>query len=54
MIPNKPVPHMRLTTNPRPTPPKVRRGKSMEQVRGIWRVRSEAKTKEIMDKYTKQ
>lgn len=54
MLPNEPIPYMRLTTDPRPVPPKVKRGMSMEQVREIWRVRSEAKTKEIMDKYTKQ
>ena len=44
---------MRLTTD---SPPvlRVNRGMSIEQVREIWRIRSEAKTKEIMDKYAKQ
>lgn len=54
MIPDERLPYMRLTTDPRPAPPKVKRGMSMEQIREIWRVRSEAKTKEIMDRYTKQ
>ena len=50
---NQPVPHMRLTTDSVPVL-KVKRGMSIDQVREIWRMRSDAKTKEIMDKYTKQ
>jgi hypothetical protein len=50
---NDPVPFMRLTTDTVPVP-KVKRGMSIDQVREVWHERSEAKTKEIMDKYTKQ
>lgn len=50
---NQPVSYMGLTTARVPVP-KVKRGMSIEEVREIWRIRSEAKTKEIMDKYTKQ
>ncbi len=50
---NQPVPYLRLTTDSVPLL-KVKRGMTLEQVREIWRIRSEAKTKEIMDKYTKQ
>ena len=49
----QPVPYMRLTTDRAPLL-RVQRGMSIDQVREIWRARSEAKTKEIMDKYTKQ
>ena len=48
---NQPVPYMRLTTERRSLAPRVKRGMTIEQVRNIWRVRSEAKTKEIMGKY---
>ena len=47
------VTYMRLTTERDPVL-RVKRGMSIYQVREIWRIRSEAKTKEIMDKYTKQ
>ena len=47
---DQPVPYMRLTTDRVPAL-RVKRGMSLEQVREIWRVRSEAKTLEIMDKY---
>ena len=50
---NQNTPYMRLTTDPCPIP-KVKRGMSIDQVREIWRLRSEAKTKEIMDKYAQQ
>lgn len=50
---NQPVPYMRLTTDRVPVL-RVKRGMSIDQVREIWRMRSEAKTKAIMDKYTKQ
>src|SRR2546421_7091786 len=53
MDPNQVVPYMRLSTD-RPPVPRVKRGMNIDQVREIWRIRSEAKTKEIMDKYTKQ
>lgn len=45
------IPYMRLTSDPRPGVPRVKRGMTIEQVREIWRVRADAKTKEIMDKY---
>jgi hypothetical protein len=50
---NQPVPYMRLATDRVPAP-KVKHGMNIDQVREIWRMRSEAKTKEIMDKYAKQ
>ncbi len=50
---DQPVPHMRLTTHAAPVP-RVKRGMTIDQVREIWRVRSEAKTHEIMRKYTEQ
>lgn len=50
---NQPVPYMRLTTDRVPVL-RVKRGMSIDHVREIWRMRSEAKTKEIMDRYTKQ
>lgn len=53
MIPNEPVPYMRLATERSPAP-RATFGMSLEQVREIWRFRADAKTKEIMDKYVKQ
>ena len=50
---NQPVPYMRLTTDKVPVL-RVRRGMSFDEVREIWRARSEAKAKAIMEKYTKQ
>jgi predicted thioredoxin/glutaredoxin len=44
---------MRLTTDRVPVV-RVTRGMSIDQVREIWRVRSQAKTQEIMDRYVKQ
>lgn len=51
--PNQPIPFMKLTTDRNPVS-RVTRGMSIDQVREIWRMRSEAKTKEIMTEYTKQ
>jgi hypothetical protein len=53
MLQDEPVPYMRLTSERNPAP-RVMRGMTFEQVREIWRERSGVKTKEIMDKYTKQ
>lgn len=50
---SQPVPYMRLATE-RPPVPRAKRGMTIDQVREIWRVRSEAKTAEIMDKYYQQ
>ena len=50
---NQPIPNMRFTVD-RVSVPRVKRGMNIDQVREIWRKRSEAKTQEIMDKYTKQ
>jgi hypothetical protein len=50
---NQPVPYMRLMTDRLPVL-RAKRGMGIDQVREIWRMRSEAKTKEIMEKYTKQ
>ena len=44
---------LRLTTDNVPLV-RVKSGMTLEQVRGIWQIRAEAKTKEIMDKYVKQ
>ncbi|MDB5321950.1 MAG: hypothetical protein JWN40_3581 [Phycisphaerales bacterium] len=54
MSDNEPVPYMRLTSDVRSLARRVKRGMTIEQVREIWRERSEAKTKEIMEKYYKQ
>lgn len=51
--PNQDAPYMKPTTEPAPIP-KVKRGMTLDQVREIWQVRSEAKTTEIMAKYTQQ
>ncbi len=44
---------MKLSTDRSPVP-RAKRGMSLEEVREIWRARSEAKTREIMAKYAKQ
>src|SRR5687768_12619187 len=51
---NQTVPYMRLTTDRTPTRPRVTRGMTIDQVREMWRIRAEAKTKEIMGKYYEQ
>jgi hypothetical protein len=50
----QPVPYMRLTSDSSSLAPRVKRGMTMDQVREIWRIRSEAKTKQTMAKYEKQ
>jgi hypothetical protein len=50
---DQPIHYMRLATDRVPLL-RVKRGMSIDQVREIWRTRSEAKTKAIMDKYTEQ
>lgn len=50
---NQPVPYMKLTTD-RVSTARVKHGMTFDQVREIWRQRSEAKTKEIMAKYSQQ
>lgn len=47
------IPFPRLATE-QPAVPRVKRGMTLEQVREIWRVRSEARTKEIMASYERQ
>jgi hypothetical protein len=54
MSDNEPVSHMRLTSDARPLVRPVKHGMTIEQVREIWRERSEAKTEEIMTKYHAQ
>ena len=51
---NQPVPYMRLTSDPSSSPPRVKRGMTMEQVREIWVVRAEAINRDVMGKYAKQ
>lgn len=51
---DEPVPYMRLTTERRPSAPRVKLGMTIEQVRAIWQVRSEAKTRQTMAGYDKQ
>lgn len=48
------TPYPRLTLDQGPIAVKVRKGMTLEEVREIWRVQSEARTKEIMDKYYQQ
>lgn len=50
----EPIPYMRLTSDVRPPAPRVRRGMTIDQVREIWLIRSETKTKALMAKYEKQ
>ena len=50
---SEPVPHMRLAAGSAPVL-KVKRGMTIDGVREIWRVRSEAKSQEIMRKYNEQ
>jgi hypothetical protein len=51
---DQPVPYMRFTSDTSSLAPRVKRGMTIEQVREIWIVRAEAKTKEIMGKYAKR
>jgi hypothetical protein len=51
---NGPIPYMRLTTDRRPAAPRVKRGMTLDEVREVWRVRSDAKSKAIMDSYARQ
>lgn len=51
---NQRVPYMRLTSDPRPAAPRARRGMTIEQVREIWLVRSQAIETKIMAAYKKQ
>ena len=53
MNPDAPNPSIRLSTK-KIYMPRVKAGMCIEQVREIWRARSEAKTKEIIDKCTRQ